>query len=70
LKNFSFGYTLPINVLNKIGIKLARVYISGVNLLTFSKLNKYQMDPEAPSGQGGYYYPQQKTISLGINTSF
>ena len=37
---------------------------------TFDKLKDYKVDPEAPSGNAGYYYPQQKTITFGLNLSF
>lgn len=66
LKSFAFGYTLP-----KIeGIEQIRFYIAGTNLLTFNKLKKYDIDPEAPSARSALYYPQQKTISLGLNATF
>ena len=42
--------------------------MSGTNLLTFNRLGKYGIDPEAQNV--GYYYPQQRTISLGLNISF
>ena len=38
------------------------------NLFTFSKLTKYNIDPEQPGVNNGYY-PQQKTLSFGINFS-
>jgi TonB-linked SusC/RagA family outer membrane protein len=70
LKTLAFGYSLPRNLLDNIHVQQARVYISGINLLTFDKLRKYNIDPEMPDGQGGYYYPQQRTVSLGLNVSF
>ena len=33
-----------------------------------NRLGKYGIDPEAQNV--GYYYPQQRTISLGLNISF
>ena len=67
LKTFALGYSLPHGLLSKAGIKNVRVYVAGTNLLTINPLAKYDIDPEAPSGNGGYYYPQQRTISLGLN---
>jgi hypothetical protein len=32
-------------------------------------LNLYKIDPEAPSGNVGYYYPQTKTLTFGFNVS-
>ena len=69
LKNLSLGYNLPKSFLNSLKIRDLRLYIAGTNLFTASKLNKYGIDPEAPSGYGGYYYPQMRTISCGINLS-
>jgi len=69
LKNLSLGYNLPKKLLNSLKIKDLRLYVAGTNLFTASKLNKYGIDPEAPSGYGGYYYPQMKTITCGINLS-
>ena len=70
LKSLAIGYNLPKELCTKLFIKQCRVYFAGTNLLTFDKLGKYHIDPEAPSGQGGYYYPQQKTLSVGVNLSF
>ncbi len=69
LKNLSIGYNLPKNLLDVIKIKDLRIYVAGTNLFTASKLNKYSIDPEAPSGYGGYYYPQMRTFTCGINLS-
>ena len=69
LKVLNVGYTLPSAWLQKVNLKQVRIYVAGSNLLTFDKLKKYGMDPEAPSGLAGLYYPQQKTISFGINVS-
>ena len=68
LKVASLGYSLPRQFLEKCHINNARVYLSGTNLLTFNRLGKYGIDPEAQNV--GYYYPQQRTISLGLNISF
>jgi TonB-linked SusC/RagA family outer membrane protein len=70
LKTLSVGYNLPDQWLKSIGCQQARIFISGFNLLTFNRLRKYGVDPEMPDGYGGYYYPQQRTISFGLNVSF
>ena len=70
LKVVSIGYSLPSSILSKVRISQLRVYIAGTNLITIDRLKKYGIDPESPSGLGGYYYPQQKTISAGLNISF
>ena len=45
LKNVTLGYTLPRNILDKIGVSRLRVYVTGENLLTFTSLIK-AFDPE------------------------
>ena len=46
-----------------------KVYFNATNVLTFSKLTRLGIDPEAPSVNNGYY-PQQRVFSLGLNFSF
>jgi TonB-linked SusC/RagA family outer membrane protein len=66
LKTAEIGYTLPKKLTNKIRVELARIYISGTNLLTFGKFKLW--DPEmAGNGLG---YPVQRVYNIGINISF
>lgn len=67
LKTASLGYSLPERWLVPVGLEKVRFYLAGTNLLTFSSLSKYNIDPEAPNV--GRYYPQQRTISFGVNIS-
>jgi TonB-linked SusC/RagA family outer membrane protein len=69
LKNLQLTYTVPASLLQKAGINSARFYVSGTNLLTFSKLNEWNLDPEAESGRG-IYYPQTSLYTLGLNLNF
>ncbi|MDD2961036.1 MAG: TonB-dependent receptor [Muribaculaceae bacterium] len=68
LKNLQIGATLPKSLFGKSGIQNIRLYVSGTNLFTISKLNKYGLDPEAPSVNNGYY-PQQRVYTFGINVT-
>lgn len=68
LKSFQLGYTLPQQVTRRAGIERCRLFIQGSNMLTLSKLTKYNIDPEQPGVNNGYY-PQQKTYSLGVNVT-
>ena len=70
LKVLSIGYNVPKNIIAKYSLQELRIYFAGTNLLTFDKLKDYKVDPEAPTGNAGYYYPQQKTITFGVNLSF
>lgn len=64
LKNMTFGYTIPTQITQRIGINRVRFYFSGYNLLTFDKLSKYQQDPETGAS---LEYPLYKSISFGFN---
>ena len=65
LKNLNIGYQFPQNISRKIGMKDVRVYVSGDNLLTFTKYP--ETDPERVSGNGfGTAYPQVTIYTFGI----
>lgn len=64
LKNIELGYNLPGSVNNKLGIKGARIYFSGLNLFTLTKLKDY--DPETNTYRG---YPPVKVYNLGISVT-
>ena len=69
LQNVQLGYTLPADVIEKVGIDKLRFYISVNNLFTLTKYKGY--DPSASSGdsigagidQG--FYPVPRTFLLG-----
>ena len=70
LKNIQLGYSLPSRFYKSIGISSCRFYLSAVNLLTIT--NVLHFDPETPSISASSSYgsfPQQKTISIGVNLS-
>ena len=67
LKTFELGYTIPGRTFSSIGITNARIYMMGVNLLTFSKFKLW--DPELNTSNGTRY-PNVKTVSVGVNVSF
>ncbi len=69
-KNLTLGYTLPANLLSKLGKgSSVRVYASGENLFTFT--NYSGMDPEVGHmGLDGGRYPMSRVINFGINLNF
>lgn len=67
LKNLELGYTLPDNLIQKVKIGSLRVYVNGLNLLTFTKQKVF--DPEA-TVQSGVYYPQARVINTGLSVTF
>lgn len=68
LKTIEVAYTVSKKALSKIGLKGARIYVSGVNLFTWDNLKV--VDPETPSGSTGDVYPQSRNYSLGVNINF
>ncbi|MBP3527124.1 MAG: TonB-dependent receptor [Alistipes sp.] len=66
LKNVEIGYTLPRHLSAKARIDNARIYLSAVNLYTFSKFGKEFWDPEV----GADSYPIQATVFVGLNLTF
>jgi len=72
LKNITFGYTLPHELLEKWKIQRLRIFFSGENLFEFSQIKKY-VDPEAiNNGTDGsaWAYPFQRKFSVGLNLDF
>ncbi|MDR1370081.1 MAG: TonB-dependent receptor [Dysgonamonadaceae bacterium] len=66
LKSVELGYTIPDKVAQKAKLTNLRVYVTGGNLLCFSKFNIW--DPEmAGNGLG---YPIQRTFNMGVNLTF
>lgn len=66
IRNIELGYQLPSSLLNRVKINDARIYVSGVNLFTFSKLtDEYGLDPETLSGYSGL-----KSYNVGLTFSF
>lgn len=74
LRNLTIGYTLPKSVIEKTGLTKVRVYLTGVNVLTFTNYSGY--DPEARADQGNrigeefYSAPPARTFAAGVNFNF
>ncbi len=72
LKNLELGYTIPSEMVNKIGLENLRVHVGGLNLFTYSPDMK-DFDPELePKGDGfaGQGYPLQKIVTAGVTIKF
>ena len=76
IQNLAVGYTVPSNIMRKIGLTSARVYFNVQNLYTFTKYKGF--DPEI----GAYNqsallqnidmgrYPTPRTYTLGMTLNF
>ena len=69
IKTAQIGYNFPKKWLSPLGVEVLRLYVEGYNLLTFSAVSKYNIDPESPAVNNGYY-PQQRTYTLGAKITF
>jgi len=73
VKNVTLSYRLDRNLASRLGMRSARVFLTGQNLLTFT--NYSGMDPEVNyagqstlvMGTDFFTHPQVRTVSLGIN---
>ncbi len=76
LKNVSIGYTLPNALTSKIKLNRVRIYCSGQNLFTWTKLSKafdpetIGDEPDAGSNGNGFVYPIQRTFTAGLDINF
>jgi TonB-linked SusC/RagA family outer membrane protein len=65
LKNLEVGYNVPASLISKFHVEGIRIYFTGMNLLTFTKIKDF--DPETTSATA---YPLNKIFNLGINFNF
>ncbi len=77
MKNIQIGYTIPKKLVSNMGLNTVRVFISGQNLITFTK-NSF-IDPEstefggsmnASGANSGRNYPLLKYIGGGFDIQF
>lgn len=72
LKNLQIGYSLPHNIVQKMGMQHLRIFASGENLFTITSLIDF-FDPESIEGGSwghGNVYPLSRTFSFGLNVTF
>ena len=66
LKQVELGYTLPEKLTKSFHIDNLRFYVTGTNLLIWSKFKLW--NPEM--GSSGLNYPLQRTFNIGVNITF
>ena len=66
LKSVEIGYSFNDKLAEKLGVSAGRVYVSGTNLITFSKFKLWDIE----MGGNGLGYPIQKGANLGLNINF
>jgi len=72
LKNIVLAYYIPQNVIGKVGMEQAKIYLTGQNLLTFTSYKGYnpEVSTFGPLGVDYGGYPQCRYIGGGIQVSF
>jgi TonB-linked SusC/RagA family outer membrane protein len=70
LRNVELGYSLPEKFVKKLKLSQLRLYVGGLNLLTFDKLGELDIDPELPESGYNSSYPYMKIYSFGLNLKF
>lgn len=77
LKTLTLSYDLPQNLLTKMALRKAKLFVTGTNLITVTKydgwdpeVNTDWLDSNLALGNDFYAAPQPRTISVGINLGF
>jgi TonB-linked SusC/RagA family outer membrane protein len=76
IQNISLGYRIPKNILDKVKINSARIYVTVQNLKTFSNYSGY--DPEIGAFNNSIklmnvdmgHYPNPRTYTIGASLDF
>lgn len=78
LKTLQLDYTVPENILSKVGLNSMMIFVNGSNLFTWSDIKWY--DPEGTPDESetddglsystGEFYPQTKIFNIGVNVTF
>ncbi|MBO9657237.1 MAG: hypothetical protein J7527_00265, partial [Chitinophagaceae bacterium] len=69
LRNVTLGYTVPTQVLNKLKIRSARIFVQGQNWWTHTKFKSF--DPESSSPVlVGAQYPALVQTTVGVSLGF
>jgi TonB-linked SusC/RagA family outer membrane protein len=74
IRNVQIGYTFPKPILAKVGVQRLRVFASGQNIKTWSKVSGYtpeaQLSDILGSGADNGVYPVPAIYSFGLNLTF
>jgi len=76
LKNLTLGYTLPKDLVSKIGLENVRAYVNIQNVFTITKYTGYDPEIGASSASANVYgldngrYPSPSTCSFGLNITW
>lgn len=66
MRTLEVGYTIPENLIAKIGLKSTRLYVNTYNLFSIDNVSKFGTEPEIMD-ENGLQYPQNKMVNVGVN---
>src|SRR5690606_34209709 len=66
LKQLTFGYSIPKELIGRMNIANARIYLSGNNIWESTKM----LDIFDPEGFASNMYPLTRSFSVGLNLTF
>lgn len=69
MRTLEVGYTLPKDIIAKVGMQKCRIYVNTYNLFSFDNLKSLGVEPEIMD-QNGLQYPQNSMVNIGVNLSF
>lgn len=74
LADITIGYNLPKNIVKKLSLSKARIYMSAGNLFTITNYSGYDPEVDVQSGLAPSMdynrYPRSRTWSFGVNVTF
>ncbi len=70
LKVLQIGYSLPGQMLQRVGVKGLRFFVQGENLFTITNYSGYDPEVGTRDGFDGGTYPQARTYTIGANITF
>lgn len=69
MRTLEVGYTLPKDLITKVGMQKCRVYVNTYNLFSIDNLKSLGVEPEIME-QNGLQYPQNSMVNIGVNLTF
>jgi TonB-dependent starch-binding outer membrane protein SusC len=70
LRSAEIGYSTPQSLNQRLHFKGARIFVSGNNIFSISKLSELGIDPETPNAGRFSSYPYVKTFAVGLTVKF
>src|SRR5262249_46368013 len=68
LKNIELGYRFPKELIRRVKMENARLYLTGYNVAVWDKIKMW--DPEVGNANEGMAYPLPRTFTVGLEVNF